>query len=99
MKEALSSSLYFLFVIGFFTWSEMLEQKHIVKLANYTMPFGKYQGRPLIDLPEAYLIWFANKGGFPEGELGEYMNLALNLKTEGLESLIRPLREIGWLSQ
>ncbi len=70
----------------------MLEKEHLVKLANYTMPFGKYQGRPLIDLPEEYLIWFANKGGFPEGELGKMMNLALNLKTEGLEPLIRPLR-------
>lgn len=70
----------------------MLEKHHLVKLANYTMPFGKYQGRPLIDVSEAYLIWFATKRGFPEGELGELMNLALNLKTEGLESIIRPLR-------
>ena len=70
----------------------MLEKQHLIKLANYTMPFGKYQGRPLIDLPEAYLIWFANKGGFPEGELGELMSLTLNLKTEGLEEIIRPLR-------
>lgn len=71
----------------------MLEKEHLVKLANYTMPFGKYQGRALIDLPEEYLLWFANKQGFPKGELGELMNLALNLKTEGLESLIRPLKK------
>lgn len=71
----------------------MLEKEHLVKLANYKMPFGKYQGRALIDLPEEYLIWFANKKGFPAGELGELMNLALNLKAEGLESLIRPLKK------
>lgn len=71
----------------------MLEKEHLIKLANYNMPFGKYQGRALIDLPEEYLLWFANKQGFPNGELGELMNLALNLKTEGLESLIRPLKK------
>lgn len=71
----------------------MLEKEHLIKLANYEMPFGKYKGRILIDLPEEYLIWFANKQGFPKGELGELMNLALNLKTEGLEGVVRPLRK------
>ncbi|WP_413665883.1 DUF3820 family protein [Microbulbifer sp. ANSA003] len=55
------------------------------------MPFGKYSGRVLIDLPEEYLLWFAKKG-FPEGRLGQLMALALEIKVEGLQGLIDPLR-------
>ena len=55
------------------------------------MPFGKYQGRTLIDLPEEYLLWF-DKKGFPEGELGALMQLALAMRIEGLENVIRPLK-------
>jgi uncharacterized protein (DUF3820 family) len=54
------------------------------------MPFGKYSGKPLIRLPEEYLLWFQNKG-FPPGKLGELMALALLIRSEGLESLIEPL--------
>jgi len=46
----------------------------------------------LIDLPEAYLLWFAQKG-FPPGQLGMLLGLALELKTNGLEYLIAPLRD------
>ena len=66
-------------------------QTDLVKLANWTMPFGKYAGRALIDLPEAYLFWF-QKNSFPEGELGKLMKLCLELKIEGLDSLIKPLK-------
>lgn len=69
----------------------MLEPEHLLKIANTKMPFGKYSGRALIDLPEEYLLWFAQKG-FPRGELGELMNLVLVIKIEGLESLVRPLK-------
>lgn len=62
------------------------------RLANARMPFGRYQGRYLTDLPEEYLIWFARKG-FPKGRLGDQMREALDLKTNGLESLMEPLRE------
>jgi len=57
------------------------------KLANQTIPFGKYQGRRIIDLPEDYLLWFKQKG-FPKGELGRIMQLALEIKVNGLEKLI-----------
>jgi len=57
------------------------------KLATATMPFGKFKGRRIIDLPEEYLIWFRQKG-FPKGELGRIMQLALELKVNGVEGLI-----------
>ncbi|AJR05516.1 hypothetical protein C9J03_25425 [Photobacterium gaetbulicola] len=69
----------------------MFDKEKIVKLANVKMPFGKYAGRVIIDLPEEYLLWFQKKG-FPEGELGLLMALALEMKIEGLESVIRPLK-------
>jgi uncharacterized protein (DUF3820 family) len=62
----------------------------LIQLANMKMPYGKYQGRYLIHLPEAYLIWYKNKG-FPKGKLGNQMELILELKINGLEGLIHPL--------
>lgn len=70
----------------------MIEKQHLLKLARMKMPFGKYQGRVIIDLPEPYLLWFAKKG-FPENELGILLNLALEIKTNGQEGLIYPLKE------
>ena len=55
------------------------------------MPFGKYAGKTLIDLPETYLIWFANKG-FPEGELGQLLGLCLEIKTQGVDGVIQGLK-------
>ncbi len=70
----------------------MFEKEDLLKLAKTEMPFGKYRGRLLIDLPEPYLLWFADKG-FPEGKLGMLMKLALELKIHGLEHLIEPLKK------
>ncbi len=66
------------------------DQDDLLRLAQWQMPFGKYSGRFIIDLPEAYLLWF-NKQGFPQGPLGDLMKLCLELKVEGLDSLIKPL--------
>ena len=63
----------------------------LLKLAKTRMPFGKYKGRLLIDLPKPYVIWFANKG-FPEGELGQMLNILHEVKMNGLEYLFKPLR-------
>ena len=63
----------------------------LLKVAKTRMPFGKYKGRLLIDLPKPYVIWFANKG-FPEGELGQMLNILHEVKSNGLEYLFKPLR-------
>lgn len=57
------------------------------------MPFGKYKNYFLIDLPEYYVVWFKNKG-FPAGELGKQLQLIYELKLNGLEDLIKNLKEI-----
>lgn len=69
-----------------------MEKEQLVEVANTIMPFGKYQGRRLIDLPEEYLLWFARKDEFPAGRLGELMQITLLIKTEGLSHLVQPLR-------
>ena len=63
------------------------------KLAKMRMPFGKYKERPLIDLPEPYVVWFAQKG-FPAGQLGDMLRMVYEIKVNGLEYLFKPLRDL-----
>ncbi len=63
---------------------------YLLRLANAKMPFGKYAGRLLIDLPEAYIIWL-ERSGYPAGELGELLASVKSVKENGLEGLLRPL--------
>lgn len=70
----------------------LADPAQLLKLAEYRMPFGKYANRLLIDLPEPYVIWFANKG-FPKGELGRMMSIVHEIKVNGLEYLFQPLRK------
>jgi uncharacterized protein (DUF3820 family) len=72
----------------------MFEKEDLIRIANQPMPFGKYKGRVLVDLPEEYLLWFT-KRGFPDGQLGELMKLTLEIKINGLESLMEPLRKVN----
>jgi uncharacterized protein (DUF3820 family) len=68
-----------------------MEAEDLQKLVTMRMPYGKYQGRLLADLPGAYLAWFARKG-FPNGELGRLLALALEIDHNGLSRLLDPLR-------
>jgi uncharacterized protein len=70
----------------------MFDNESLIKIANWKMPFGKYKGYALIDLPEAYVVWFY-KEGFPEGELGQLLGLLYEIKLNGLEHLIHPLKQ------
>ncbi len=63
----------------------------LMKMANTVMPFGKYSGRRLVDLPEAYVLWFKEKG-FPSGELGMLLASVCEIKVNGLEYLFGPLK-------
>ena len=63
----------------------------LTDLANARMPFGIYKDRYLVDLPEGYLVWFSRKG-FPAGKLGRMLESILEIKTNGLEKLLVPLR-------
>ena len=67
------------------------DQEKLIKLAHTKMPFGKYEGRYLIDLPEYYVVWY-NNTGFPKGALGEQLQLVYELKLNGLEELIRKIK-------
>ncbi|MEO8516179.1 MAG: DUF3820 family protein [Flavobacterium sp.] len=69
----------------------MNNQETLIKLAHTKMPFGKYEGYFLIELPEYYVVWYYNKG-FPKGQLGEQLQLVYELKLNGLEELIRNIR-------
>lgn len=69
-----------------------MDKEQLIEIANTIMPFGKYKGRVLIDVPEEYFLWFARKDEFPHGHLGELMKLTLLIKTEGLEGLVKPLK-------
>jgi uncharacterized protein len=67
------------------------DAKYLLKLAQATMPFGKYAGTRLVDLPERYVLWFAREG-FPKGELGEMLKAVYEIKVNGLEYLFRDPR-------
>ncbi len=68
------------------------QQKQLIKLANTKMPYGKYEGKYLIDLPEYYVVWIQNNR-LPKGELGEQIKLIYELKLNGLEELIRNIKK------
>lgn len=67
------------------------DKEKLIELAFYKMPFGKYKGRYLVDIPLYYLVWFSQKG-FPEGKLGQHMRTMLDIKDNGLEELIKTIQ-------
>ena len=68
------------------------DQEVLIQIARMKMPFGRYAGTRLIDLPEPYVVWFKNKG-YPKGRLGMLMATLYEIKSNGLEPLLAALRD------
>jgi len=68
----------------------MWEKDFLEKMVTAKMPYGKFKGRYITDLPVWYLEWFSREG-FPDGRLGQYLSTMFEIKTNGLEELIRPI--------
>ena len=68
-----------------------MQTEALEKLVTHSMPYGKYKGRLIADLPGNYLNWFAREG-FPPGELGRLLALMHELDHNGLADLLVPLR-------
>lgn len=68
-----------------------MQAEDLQKLVERTMPFGKYEGRLIADLPGDYLNWFAREG-FPKGEMGRLLQLMHEIDHNGLSDLLTPLR-------
>lgn len=71
---------------------ETMNGAALEKLLTQRMPFGKYEGQLIADLPGNYLNWFARQG-FPPGELGKLLALMHELDHNGLSGLLDPLRK------
>ena len=69
-----------------------MPSEDLQKLLTIAMPYGKYQGRVIADLPGYYLNWYAQKG-FPKGELGRLLALMQEIDHNGLKPLLDPLRK------
>lgn len=68
------------------------QSEKLIELAHYKMPYGKYKGRYLVHLPEAYFVWFKQKG-FPSGKLGTLLQSMYEIKINGLESIILKIQK------
>ena len=68
-------------------------QEYLLQLVRARMPYGKYKNVLLVDLPETYIMWFARQG-FPKGKLGGMLQSLYEIKLNGLESLLEPIRRL-----
>lgn len=67
-----------------------LDAQDLLDAINQSMPFGKYKGRKLLELPEPYLVWFHGQG-FPDSKLGRQLALMYEIKVNGLEGMLQSL--------
>ena len=68
-----------------------MQPKDLETLVSLKMPFGKYKGRVIADLPGHYLNWFAREG-FPKGEIGRLLQLMQEIDHNGLKDILKPIR-------
>lgn len=68
------------------------DPEHLKALVTMKMPFGKYKGTLICDLPEHYLVWF-HKEGFPKGKLGALLSTMYEIRLNGLQDLLNPLKK------
>lgn len=72
----------------------MQDKQFLIDTAHMKMPFGKFKGYFLNNLPEYYIVWYKNKG-FPKGKLGQMMGLVYELQLNGLEGILKEIRKRG----
>jgi uncharacterized protein (DUF3820 family) len=68
-----------------------MDKKILLDLVSFRMPFGKYKGYLICNIPEHYLIWYSRKG-FPAGKLGILLATMYEIQVNGLEYLLKPLK-------
>lgn len=71
-----------------------MDRQILIDCVRLKMPFGKYNGKLISDLPISYLEWFQRKG-FPPGKLGMMMSTVYEIKINGLESILREIKQIA----
>lgn len=72
---------------------EQTNPELLKELIHYQMPFGKFKGRKLVNLPVSYLEWFARKG-FPDGKLGMLLNTIYVIRINGLMDIVYRMQEL-----
>jgi uncharacterized protein len=71
--------------------SEFFDRKILIDLVQFKMPFGKHKGTIICNIPEHYLVWYKQKG-FPQGKLGMLLETMYEIRVNGLEYLLKPLK-------
>jgi uncharacterized protein (DUF3820 family) len=70
------------------------DKQILLEIVINQMPFGKYKGTLLCDLPVSYLEWFLRKGGFPEGKLGMQLSTVYEIKSNGLDKILWTIKKM-----
>ena len=76
----------------------MFDKKLLLEAIAFEMPFGKYKGQKIADLPDAYFEWFLRKNdAFPKGKIGDMMAIVYQIKLNGLEEILKTLKRETYL--
>ncbi len=73
-----------------YTNNQLYDREFLIRMVQYKMPFGQYEGRYITRLPVHYLEWFKRQG-FPTGQLGQYLATMYEIKINGLENILQPI--------